>query len=554
MAADLVITGARVWPADERYDGATAVAIAGGRIAFVGADEEARSFIGKGTRVVEARGRALLPGMVDAHQHLLYCSRVGYYNLCLSPEMDEAACVATVREYAARNPGRGAYCCVGFAPERFSAPPRREALDATCASKPVVALSYDGHVTWANSRALAVAGIDENTPDPARGFLCRDADGRPTGWLLGAAGACAGGLLSRFMPAYTRAQNRDAILRAQAEMLARGVTTVYDAHVEADPDYFMAYEELARERRLALRVRGAWFVARETGGEQAINALVDRCAGYVDQFRTDRFRVNGFKFLLDMTVEAGTAHLLEPYRSRAGFCGVRVWEDGDMLARLFRRIDRMGYQIHLHQMGDGAAAYALDALERAGNLRARHTFAHCQLILDADKARMAGLGVSALVAPYWMNASVWSSVALPLLGEARAARQYPVRSLLDAGVRVGAHSDYTVSEPSFCCAFYGLMRRKLSLCAYRRFFPSGMPEAKQSLPPDAERVSAREAVGILTLGGAYSMCEEDETGSITPGKAADLALLSGDIGDLCEGEGCIEVDMTVCAGEVAFER
>jgi predicted amidohydrolase YtcJ len=360
--------------------------------------------------------------------------------------------------------------------------------------------------------------------------------------------------MSRFMPRYAKEQNKEAIMRAQAEMLGRGVTTIYDAHVEPEPDYFMAYEELARAGKLKLRTRGAWFVPREAGGEDKLVSLIDRCAGYADLFQTGRFRVTGFKFLLDMTVEAETACLLAPYQNRGDWRGVRVWEDGELLSRLFSKIDRMGFQIHLHQMGDGAAQYALDALERAGNLRTRHTFAHCQLLSDADKARMAKLGVSALAAPYWINSSVYSSAAVPSLGLERAARQYPVKSLLDAGVNVGAHSDYTVSEPSFCGAVYGLTERRLAPCAYRRFFPFGPPEARRSLPSEGERVSVREAVKIMTLGGAHSMCEEGETGSVAPGKAADLALLSGDIEGLCEAEGCVEVDMTVCAGEVAFER
>ena len=543
--AELVVRGARVYSADARYENATAVACAGGRIAFVGADAEADKLIGPETRVVEARGRALLPGLVDAHQHLLYCTRVEYFNFHLSPALDEAGCAAAVRTHAAQNPGAQAFFCVGFAPERFSALPRRETLDAACPSVPVVALSYDGHATWANSRALLLAGIDENTPNPARGEIARDRNGKPTGFLLGAAGACAGGLLSRFAPRYTRAQNREAILRAQEEMLARGVTTIYDAHVEPDPDYFMAYEDLARENRLKLRVRGAWFVGRETGGEADIAALIDRCAGFADAFRTDRFRVTGFKFLLDMTVEAGTACLSAPYRS--GGRGVRVWEDRDLLARLFRKIDRAGSQIHLHQMGDGAAEYALDALEGAGDLRMRPTFAHCQLISDADKVRMARLGVSALVAPYWINSSVYRS-AVAALGKARAARQYPVKSLLDAGISVGAHSDYTVSEPSFPGAIWGRTRRALDPATRAWLFPDGMPGLNRPLPREAERVCLGEAVEIMTLGGARSMVVESETGSLAPGKAADLALLSGEL------EGDCRVDMTVCAGKVAFER
>jgi predicted amidohydrolase YtcJ len=573
--ADTVIINAEVYTADVGFPRARAVAVRDGRIVCVGANEDALAHAGADTRVIDAGGRALAPGMVDAHQHMLGAVRTRCYNISLTADMKHEDYLDEISRYIAENPQKEAYTGTGFMTELYGCcGPRKEALDAICPDKPIVILSYDGHTTWVNSKALEVMGVDRDTPDPDGGVIRRDPEtGEPTGYLAGSAGACEGGMMRVFMPGYTREQNKRAILMGQDEMFRSGVTCIYDAHVDEAEDYFMAYEELAREGRLKLRVRGSWFIPRETGGEQEVMALIDRCLEKSRLLKTDRFQVNGFKFLCDQICEAETAYMCEPYSDRPdGWCGVRIWEDGDVLARAFARIDAAGFQIHVHQIGDGAAKYVLDALERAeainGGLKVRHTFAHCQFITEADKARMARLGVMALTAPYWINSTIFNTIDVPCLGRQRAYRQYPVRSLMDAGVIVGHHSDYTVSHPDWCASIYGLTVRNLSPDGFRtfchdyrsmRYTVDGDAQPAPGLccpmPSVCERLEMDDAIRCITLNGARSMYIDGDTGSLEVGKQADMVLLDREIEKLVVPDnGLVSPQMTMLGGEIVFEK
>jgi len=569
--ADIIIKNANVFTADGSDSRCTAVAVKDGLVLARGGDIDIMALAGTDTRIIDAGGSALVPGMVDGHMHPMSGARRRLHSINLTPEMDKPDYYREIARHIAANPDKPHYTGGGLMPEIYDCcGPNKAELDAICADKPVVILSYDGHTTWVNSKALEVMGITKDTPDPENGVIHKDlVTGDPTGYLAGAAGACAGGLMRGFMPRYGLKENTESLLYTQEMLLARGVTGVYDAHIDPDPGYYMAYENLAREGRLKLTVRGAWFIPRDLGTEEDMNALIDRCIELSKEFRTDRFRVNGFKFLCDQVCEAETAYMREPYCDRCdGWRGLRIWEDGEMLARLFARIDAAGFQIHLHQIGDGAAEYALDALERAaginGGLRMRHTFAHCQFIAEADKARMAKLGVNALVAPYWMNTTILSTFDIPHLGEERACSQYPVGSLIRAGINVAVHSDYAVSTPDWCDALYGLTTRCLSPKGFDVFYRR-IRDARYTLDPDApfaenicgpmpcagERIGIAEAVKVMTANAALSMGAEDIIGSIAPGMRADMALM-----DCClpDGKGgSAAVKLTLCGGRIEYE-
>lgn len=572
--ADIAIVNAAVYTADPARSRCAAVAIKDGKILCAGDNSDIIRFVGKSTHLIDACGRAVVPGMVDAHQHPLSARRSGGTSIRLTNEMGHEEYLEEIARFIRKNPDKPVYTGGGFMPEKYECcGPRREWLDAVCPHRPLILLSYDGHTTWVNTKALEALGITRDSPDPENGVIHRDpSTGDPTGYLAGSAGACEGGMMRVFMPKYTREQNKAAILDAQEEMFSKGVTCVYDAHVNADEDYFMAYEELAREGRLLLTVRGAWFVRRDMGGEADIMEYIDRCIALSQNLRTERFQVNGFKFLCDQVCEAETAYLCEPYCDRRdGWRGLRIWEDEAMLARLFAKIDAAGFQIHLHQIGDGAAEYALDALERAealnGGLRMRHTFAHCQFIADADKRRMARLGVSALAAPYWINSTIFSSFDVPHLGRARACRQYPVGSLMAAGINVGSHSDYTVSTPDWCDALYGLTARALSPKAFDVFYrrtagarytldPATEPAENLCcpLPDQCERICVEAAVRLNTINGARSMYLDDMLGAIIPGMDADVVMLDSGIDDISAPLACcVKNILTICRGKIVYE-
>ena len=566
--ADIAIINARVFTADENGSICSAVAAKDGKVLATGSENDILALTDEDTRVIDAEGCALVPGMADAHMHPMSGARRRLHSINLTPEMDKPDYYREIARYIAANPDKKHYTGGGLVPEIYDCTtPRKEELDVICSDKPVVILSYDGHTTWVNSKALEVMNVTKDTPDPENGVIYRDAvTGEPTGYLAGSAGACAGGLMRGFMPRYGIEENIQSVLFTQEMLLSKGITAVYDAHIDPDPHYFMAYEQLAREGRLDITVRGAWFIPRDYGTEEEINALIARCIALSKEFTTERFRVNGFKFLCDQVCEAETAYMCQPYADRAdGWRGLKIWEDGEMLARLFAKIDAAGFQLHLHQIGDGAAKYALDALEKAaeinGGLKMRHTFAHCQFIAEEDKKRMAKLGVHALVAPYWMNTTILSSMDIPHLGEERACTQYPVGSLIRAGINAAVHSDYAVSMPDWCDALYGLTQRCLSPKGFDVFYrriegaeytlDENAPFSERicgPLPACGERISVNEAVKVMTANSAASMYADDILGSIVPGKRADMVLLDDDISKMpCESVG---VKLTVCGGRV----
>ncbi len=570
--ADLAIINANVYTADDDIRTCSAVAVKDGRILAAGSNGEILALTDKNTRIIDAIGCALVPGMVDSHMHPMSGSRRLLHSINLTPEMDKPDYYAEIARHIAANPNKPHYTGGGFVPEIYECTgPRKEELDVICSDKPVVILSYDGHTTWVNSKALEALNITKDTPDPENGVIHRDpVTGEPTGYLAGSAGACAGGMMRVFMPRYGLEDNLRSLMYTQDMLLSKGVTAVYDAHIDPDPDYYMAYEQLAREGKLSITVRGSWFIPRDYGTEEEINALIDRCIGLSGEFRTERFQVNGFKFLCDQVCEVETAYMNQPYCDRDdGWRGLRIWEDSEMLARLFAKIDAAGFQIHLHQIGDGAARYALDALERAaemnGGLKMKHTFAHCQFVEDSDKLRMAKLGINALVAPYWMNTTIYSTFDIPHFGEERARRQYPVGSLMRAGINVAVHSDYAVSMPDWCDSLYGLTLRCLSPRGFDVFYRR-IDGAQYTLAEDApfaehiccpmpsleERICNDYAVHVMTRNAAESMYTDHILGSITPGKRADIVLLDDDISTLSERG--IEVKLTVCGGKVEYEN
>ena len=569
--ADIIIINADVYTADMNNPRCAAVAVKGGKVLAAGKNDEILALAGDNTRVIDSNGGALVPGMVDAHMHPMSGARRRLHSINLTPEMDKCDYYKEIARHIEENPDKPHYTGGGLMPEIYDCcGPNKGELDAICTDKPIVILSYDGHTTWVNSKALEVMNITKDTPDPENGVIHRDpVTGEPTGYLAGSAGACAGGLMRGFMPRYGLEENTKSVLYTQEMLMSKGVTSVYDAHIDPDPGYYMAYENLAREGKLNITVRGAWFIPRDMGSEEDISTLIDRCIALSKEFRTDRFQVNGFKFLCDQVCEAETAYMCQPYCDRCdGWRGLRVWEDGEMLARLFAKIDAAGFQIHLHQIGDGAAEYALDALEAAarinGGLKMRHTFAHCQFIADEDKKRMAKLGVNALVAPYWMNTTILSTLDIPHLGEQRACSQYPVGSLMRSGVNVAVHSDYAVSMPDWCDALYGLRLRCLSPKGFDVFYRR-IEGAEYTLDPDApfaehicapmpcpeECICAEAAVEVMTANGAKTMDIDGITGRIAPGMRADMALLNMGPDGFEKKNVCVR--LTMCGGEV-FEN
>ncbi|MGH2656480.1 MAG: amidohydrolase [Actinomycetota bacterium] len=514
--ADLVLTGARARtgvsgrPPVEALD----VAVRDGRIAAVGSPEEMRGLAGPGTEVIEGRGGLLLPGFQDAHVHPP-TSGLERLRCDLNVAEDAESYRRIVAEYARAHPHAAWILGGGWWPAAFPGGiARREDLDAIVPDRPAFLPNRDGHGAWVNTRALEAAGIDRATPDPPDGRIERDPrTGEPTGTLHEGAMALA----TEVIPPTSREEWTRAILEAQGHLHSLGITAWQDAWV--GPEHLDAYLALAGRGELTARVVAALWWERSRGLEQIEDLLTQRAraaAGAID--------AGTVKIMIDGVIENFTAHLLEPYLDTlgepTGNRGIPFLEDEELAAAV-TRLDSEGFQVHFHAIGDAAVRSALDAVEAArranGPRGNRHHVAHLQVVQPEDVPRFASLEVTANAQAFWASHEPqMDELTIPFLGPERAARQYPFASLARAGARVALGSDWSVSTPDPLLQIEVAVTR---VDPERRDGDPFLPEER--LDPGAALVAA-------TLGSAYVNRLEEQTGTVEPGKAADLVVLDHD--------------------------
>ena len=589
--ADMVITNAAVYTVDADDSWAEAVAVKDGRITAVGTAAELEKYIGSATETIDLGGKLLMPAFVDAHMHPAMSAVTYLYEISLYDVFTKEDYLAAVADFVEMNPDMDAYSGAGFMRSEFDeVGPRKEDLDRLVPDKPVAITSVDGHSCWVNSKAMEMAGITADTPDPAGGVIKHDpATGEPSGLLQESAAA----LVSALFPPTTKQQYKEGLLWLQEWFNSIGLTTCHDAIVSFNPDYYMAFEELAREGLLTVRYRGSWLISPEMvggayGGEAVANSstfiegdlepmtvddAIKEGLKLSEQFQTPYWQVRSFKFFADQVIEEETGLLKEPYSHRDdNWMGIQVW-DPDFLKDTFQKIDKEGYNIHIHQIGDAAADYALDALEYArdvnGERDSRHTFAHLQMIDQSEIQRMADLGMNAIIAPYWivMDDYYWD-LYLPYLGEQRAYNEmYPARSLFDAGINTAIHSDFFVTEPDYGWALYSSVTRTLPQKIMDYWYGEDAADLIRTteygremeyytmgpLGPKEECLSLQQAVRASTINGAYADFLEGDLGSIEIGKLADMIVLDRNIFEIdIEDVSELEVLMTFFEGEMVY--
>ena len=559
-----IITNASVYTGEGET--AEAVVVKDGVIEYVGDAEGAAEYDDGDIETIDANGGSVLPGMVDGHMHPAMSAVQYYFEIGLQDAFSVEDYVATVKAFVEEHPDNEVYAGSGFMRSMFdSVGPTKEMLDEVCPDKPVILQAADGHSYWVNSKALELAGITKDTEDPANGIIVRDPEtGEPTGYLKEA----AMNLVEDIKPEYTVEQYKEAMRWLQEKFNAAGVTTIYDGMMPiTEENYWTAYEEMAEAGELTVRIRGAWHLAPEMGTEEELLALVDQAIEQSKGFKTDYFQAIGFKFYADQVLEEETAYLDEPYTS--GNNGMKTWDD-DLMETLFTKIDEAGFQIHVHVIGDAAVTYTLDALEKAKATTGsnnRDTFVHCQFIKDEDMKRMADLNVSAMIAPYWavMDDYYWD-LYVPSIGKERADNQYPEESLVKAGVNVGVHSDFFVTEPDWGWLLYSAVTRTLPQKVFDLWY-EGMDLTRTTkpssnyenytigvLPSADERMTLDQIIKAATYGGAYSMNLEDEIGTIEVGKKADLVIMDMDIttSDI-EDVSNVQIKKTFSDGRLVFD-
>lgn len=537
-SADMILYGGRVHTVDASRPAAEAVAVRGGRIVAVGSDEDVLRSAGPRSRRIDLRGRTLLPGFQDAHVHAI-TSTLDRLRCDLTGSDDAATYLELIRAYAAAHPERPAILGGGWSMTAFpGGTPDRALLDAIIPDRPVALDNRDGHGTWVNSKAFELAGMDDDTPEPARGRIERRADGS----LQGTLHEGASDLVWDVLPKPEPDEWLEAARIGQRELLRYGITAWQDAS-GYDND-LVAYRRLAETGELVGRVISTQRWSRRHGLEQ-LEGLLDTSR----DLAIGRLRADRIKILLDGIVENYTAAMLEPYLDEDGRPTTNrgmYYVDIELVREAVRVVDAAGLHVHIHTIGDRAVRDALDAIERAAAVNPawdrRPTLAHIQVVHPVDIPRFAALGVVANGQPYWaLEEAQMGSLNLPFLGEERSAWQYPFASLLRSGARLAFGSDWSVSTAD--------PLQEIEV-AVRRVSPDHR-DAEPFLPD--ERISLEAAVHAFTLGAAYVNGLDDETGSVTVGKLADLVVLDRDLFAPEVLPADARVLLTMVEGEAVFE-
>src|SRR6266704_1206586 len=520
--ADVVFGGGALYTSDSSgrrlipptaADGrpATSAAVRGGVIVAVGdaADGAITDLKGPRTELVDLRGRALLPGFQDAHVHpafagvtMIGCNLIGAATL--------AEAEGRIEAYAAAHPEKEWISGSGWRMEWFEhGTPSRHQLDRLTGGRPSFLTNRDGHGGWANTRALELAGFGAGTPDPPDGRFEREDDGT----LQGAVHEGAADLVGAFVPKPTFEERLAGLLLAQRHLHERGVT--------ASQDPLPVYLAAAGSGQLTARVQGALWWERGRGAEQ-----IDELRERRETGQAGRFRANTVKIMQDGVAENFTAGMLEPYLDA---CGCQTTSRGlshvdpEELRAHVSALDALGFQVHCHAIGDRAVRECLDALAAAraanGSNDHRHHIAHLQVVHPDDMPRFARLGVTANMQALWAaHEPQMDELTIPFLGPGRSARQYLFGDLLRSGARLAAGSDWAVSSASPLRAIHVAVNRSLH--------ESSGAQAEPLLPGQA--LDLAEAMAACTIGSAYVNHLDDVTGSIEPGKLADLIVLDRD--------------------------
>jgi predicted amidohydrolase YtcJ len=537
--ADLVFRGGHVHTVNPARPWAEAVAVRGERIVGVGSAADVADLIGPSTRVVELQDRLLLPGFQDVHVHPIFAG-VDRLQCDVREARGREAVLAAIRAYVDAHPDDPWIIGSGWAMADFeNGTPRREDLDKIVPDRPAFLPNRDGHSSWVNTKALELAGIDRDTPDPEDGRIERDADGTPTGSLHEG----AANLVERLMPPPTTDLLTEGLRLAQAHLHSLGITGWQDAIVR--PEDQAIYRAADDAGWLTARVELAMWWERSRGDDQ-IDELIERSRGGSH----GRVRANSVKLMQDGVLETFTGAMIEPYLAADGTPsdnrGISFIDPG-RLPGWVTRIDAAGLQPHFHAIGDRAVRECLDAVAAAraanGPSDTRPHIAHIQVIHPDDVGRFAELDVVANAQPYWaMREAQMEVLTIPFLGPERAGWQYPFKSLLRAGARLAMGSDWSVSTPNPLLEMQVAVTRQ----------PDDPGNTTPSFLPE-ERLTLAEAIHAFTAGSAYVNHLDEETGTIEVGKLADLTVIDRDLfrADGPIGEG--RVLGTWVGGQVVFE-
>lgn len=511
--ADLVLRHGRVYTMDAARSWAESVAISKGRIVYAGPDRGIQEWIGKDTQTMELGGRYVMPSFIDSHVHPLEAG-ISLNQLVLDEMTTKEEILDGVKQYAAAHTDAKWILGGGWSLPIFpAANPQKEWLDALVPDRPVLLGSADGHSAWANSKALELAHVTKDTPDPVGGRIERNAQGEPSGTLR----ESAVDLVDKVAPSPTPEERIAGLKKAVGIMNHFGITGFNDASLSEDG--LIAYTDADRRGVLTARVAGSIY-ANPDGSLEQVLGQVKTMKAWREKYRTANFRATTVKIFEDGVIEANTAAMLQPYLDRNGDAGKLLWE-AQILNPFVELIDREGFQVHFHAIGDRAVRTALDALEAAqktnGIRDGRPFLAHIEVIDPADIPRFVKIGASPCFQPLWSFEDDYiTDLTKPKMAQERWQWIYPIESVERTGAVVSMGSDWNVSSVN---PLEGIE------VAVTRRAPGDAPDRKPTFLPE-QRIDVAEGLAAYTIGSAWTNFWDKETGTIETGKSADLIVLS----------------------------
>ena len=512
--ADTIFRNGAVYTMDVNRSWATAVAVRGDKIVYVGFDDGVDALKGPETRVIDLGGKMLMPSFQDIHIHPIFAGREA-----LTVDLNELSSIKeyvwAIKTYADANPDKAWILGGGWSMDVFGPGGRasKKLIDAVVPDRPVFVTSSDGHTGWANSKALEMAGIDEDTQDPASGIVDRNPD---TGEIIGSLQEGAMELLTAHIPPSTPEFDQQSLKYSVDLLNSYGITAITDAIV-TQPD-LDAYRALDDRGELTLRVVASLWWERTAGLEQ-----IDDFKRMRDEYTRGNVNAGTVKIMQDGVMENYTAAMSEPYFVDGFPKGISMVEP-EFLKEAVTALDAEGFQVHFHAIGDAGITQCLDAVEAAinanGNAHRRHHISHLQAIHPDDLPRFRELDVVANFQPLWAYADEYiTDLTLPFIGEERGNWMYTIRSVVNAGGMIAFGSDWSVSTAN---PFPQIETAVTRTDAERDDAPF-MPH---------ETIDLATALAAFTINSAYVNGIDDVSGSIDVGKLADLIVLDRNLFDI----------------------
>ena len=531
--ADLVITNAKIYSPGNNHD---SLAIKSKRILAVGSETDIKTLVGPQTTQLNAKGCSVTPGFHDSHVHFLSGS-IGLTQVDLADADSVGELEKRILAFIQRSPNEACIVGRGWVYGTFDGGlPSKAILDRIVPDKPAVMKCYDGHTLWVNTRALQAANITRDTPDPEGGIIVRDpVTMEPTGVLKEAAQT----LMDNVIPKPTRSDKLSSLRKGMAEAHRFGITSVFDAGV--DREELELYESLRATGELNLRFTFA-LTSRRNISESDANQLTALRREF------PRLDIPAVKLFVDGVIESHTAVMLADYANKTSR-GLPETSQED-LNRIIELLDRRGWQIVVHAIGDGGIRMTLDAIERAQQLNPvpstprRHRLEHIESISQADIGRFGPLGVIASMQPYHANPNsnifgVWAAN----LGSDRASRAWVWKSIQDAGGVIAFGSDWPVVSLDPRLGMHTALTRQTL---------QGKPDEGFL---SSQRLPLAPVLNAYTYGSAFAENEEGQKGALVAGSLADVVIWDRDLFSLpVDQVHTANVRMTILDGRVVFQQ